>query len=184
MSDGDIMDRCMRALGKTAEEQCVISTRTMLRHAFMIYTTLKEEYGIDKAIEIYSKTWEPFLNQAIDKCMAAAGVKEMKDLPSMAKVFEAFYLYFPCTYRTLEATEDRVVGEVTFCPNPLYGPSPSDSYLERADYYRVESKILTKGLCDLFVEMAGLKGTVKTDLEKIICLGDDVCRIVFEKEKG
>jgi hypothetical protein len=150
----------------------------------MIYTTLKEAYGIDKATEIYSNTWEPYLDQAIKRSMAASGVKEMKDLPSMAKVFEAFYLDFPCTYRTVENTEDKVVGEVTFCPNPIYGPSPFDSYLQRADFYRVESKVLTKGLCDLFVEMAGLQGKVETNLEKIICLGDDVCRIVFEKKKG
>jgi len=177
------IDESMKMLGRTPEEQCVNNARLMYRHLFVVYTTLKEAYGIARAEELYWRSWLPFLKQGIENAKKKLGVKEIKGFEDLAKVSQLAYLDFPCLSENVELTDDRIVQHVSFCANPIYGPTPFDDYLDRADYYRVESWVLTKKLLDLYVEAAGMTGQVDTRLEIVMCLGDGHCTFVYEKKK-
>ena len=177
------LDESMKMLGRTPEEHCVNNARLMYRHMYVVYTTLKETFGTAKAEELYWDSWLPFLKQGIENAKKKLGMKKIKGFKDLARVAQVAYLDFPCLSETAELTDDRFVQKITFCANPIYGPTPFDNYLDRADYFRNESWVTTQKLLDLYIEAAGMTGQVDGRLEKIMCLGDDHCRFVFEKKK-
>ena len=73
------IDESMKMLGRTPEEQCVNNARLMYRHLFVVYTTLKEAYGIARAEELYLQIQKDYpeyaRNNNIEKYLARVQVK-------------------------------------------------------------------------------------------------------------
>ena len=87
---------------------------------------------------------------------------------------------YPLTCTIVDQTPDRVVIEATYCPNPFY--SPNDCQINKMEYFKNEAG-LAESLANKTIELAELDQWVEAKLEKSICLGDDVCRLVFQKKK-
>lgn len=180
----DIVSRLI-SIGKNPEELAVQSTKLMIRHTHHIESALIEHVGVEKAIQLYWEIYKPFCETGWQQTKDKLGVKEIKDLATFAKVLETVLASaWALLFNVKELSEDRMIGEVTFCPNPVYGTRPEEVYLDLCRYYHYESVIITKIMLDYWLDISGLSNKYETKLSKIMCLGDDSCEFIIERKRG
>jgi len=113
----------------------------------------------------------------------------LKDFRKLAKVIDAGYLSsFGLNYDFIEVADDKIVAEIKFCANFMWGTRwglksdvGGDPYPQSCRYYMVESLMTTVQDLRVFAEIAGLLGDVEVRLDKAMCLGDDTCHFVIER---
>lgn len=178
----DIISRLIE-MGKKPEELAIQNTKLMFRHTHNGEYTLIDEYGSDKGIELYWDMYQPFIENGFKIAMEKLGIKEVKDIKTFAKVSEEALKLWALLVKTVKVSDDGMVQEVSFCPNPVYGSRPEVPYLDQARYYEVEGPIITTRMLDYWLKMSGLAEKYKARLGKAMCLGYDVCEYIIERKK-
>lgn len=169
-------------MGKKPEELAVQNTKLMFRLTHNIEYTLIDEFGCDKAIELYHEIYRPFVDTTWKKAKEKLGIKEIKDLKTFAKMMEEALKSWTLHVKTVKVSDDGMLQEINFCPNPVYGPRKEVPYLDQARYYMYEGPVLTKKLIDYWLEISGLSDKYEARIGKAICLGYDVCEYFVERK--
>ena len=161
---------------------CLDATRAVFAHVYYIWKTLKKELGSKDALELYWKVWEGLAEVSFVQAKQALGLSEIKDIPTLGRIFQFCWLAYPCIYNIQEETPDSHVGIIDFCPNPAYGPI--DNHMDRLDYYKQEAELSRRFVWKL-VELAGMKDIVDADQDLFLCRDGctDVCRVFARKKK-
>jgi len=165
--------------GRTPEEHIITMNKKIFELFHNIFLALREKYG-DKWREKYNMIWEELLESSFENTKKALGISEVKDIPTLGKIQVFRWTNYPLTCGIVEESPERVVIEATFCPNPYYGPE--DCHMNKIEYYRNEAW-LVEGLSTKLVELAKMDDWVEAKMEGGICLGHDVCRVIFQKKK-
>jgi len=174
----DLPLKYMKETGRESfPDLCLDATRAVFAHVYYIWKTLKKELGPKDALELYWKVWE-----GLAQAKQALGLSEVKDIPTLGKIFQFCWLAYPCIYNIQEETPDSHVGIIDFCPNPAYGPI--DNHLDRLDYYKQEAELSRRFVWKL-VDLAGMKDIVDADQDLFLCRDGctDVCRVFARKKK-
>jgi len=187
---GDEIELVTKLLGRTDEEQLLSSTYAFATYVYMIYNAVRDEFGSEKGHPMYMGLWFVLGDWCMKTGMKKAGIKdlkEIKDIPTMAKVFQTVMNAMgDCTVIT-ESSDDRAVVDMIFCYNPLLGMGPWDRYIDRVRYYKDTDSSYEIGygkFCSAFPGMCGLGDRVEGGLTHIMCLAEGpTCRTVFEMKK-
>lgn len=187
---GDKIGQVMKLLGRTAEEQCLASAYCAATYSYIVYEVLREEFGAEKGSRIAVAVPFGFGGWAIKVALRQMGlkdIKEVKDIPTMAKLFQKVMNAFgnPCVIT--ESSNDRAVVDLVFCKNALLGIGPGDRYIDRVRYYKETEGSTEMGygkFCSDFPNMCGLGDKVEGKLAQIMCLGEgSTCQTVFERRR-
>jgi len=187
---GDKIGQVMKLLGRTAEEQCLASAYCAATYSYIVYEVLREEFGPEKGSRIAVAVPFGFGGWAMKVALRQMGlndIKEIKDIPTMAKLFQKVMNVFgnPCVIT--ESSTDRAVIDLVFCKNALLGVGPWDRYIDRVRYYKETEGSPEMGygkFCSEFPNMCGLGDRVEGKLAQIMCLGEgSACRTVFERRR-
>lgn len=170
---------CLRLLGRTPEEHIIAMNKKMFELFYNIFLTLKKEFGKQWA-EKYNKIWGELVETSFKNTKNIMGIKEVKDIETLGRMQVFRWTNYPLTCSIVEQTPDRVVIDATYCPNPFY--SPSDCHVNKMEYFKNEAG-LVESLSNQIIELEELGQWIEAKVEKSICLGDDVCRLVFQKKK-
>ena len=170
---------CLKLLGRTSEEHIIAMNKKMFELFHNIFLTLRKEYG-KRWPEKYNMIWEELVEKSFENTKKALGIKEVKDIPTLGKIQFFRWTNYPLTCSIVEESPDRVVIDATYCPNPFY--APQDHHINKLEYYRNEAW-LVEGLSNKLLELAGMDDWVEAKMEKGICLGHDVCRLIFQKKR-
>ena len=190
-SRGDEIEKVMELTGQTKEEQLLSSTYAFATYTYIIYNTLMDEFGPEKGQPMYMGLWfvlGDWCMMAGLKKMGIKDLKEIKDIPTMAKVFQAVMNAMGDATIITEASDDRAVVDMIFCYNPMLGQGPWDRYIDRVRYYRETDSSYEIGygkFCEEFPDMCGLGDKVKGNLACIMCLAEGpTCQTVFERKRA
>ena len=119
--------------------------------------------------------------------MGLKDIKEVRDIPTMAKLFQRVMNAFgnPCVIT--ESSPNRAVVDLIFCKNAMLGLGPWDRYIDRVRYYKETEGSPEIGygkFCSDVPKMCGLGDKVEGKLVQIMCLGEGpTCRTVFETRR-
>jgi len=165
------MEKYMKALGYDLKGFTVSCLQMMFGHVYYIWRVLKPELGHDKALQTYGDVWHTLALALYQQGVEALGIKEVKDVPTLGRIFDFCWSACPSLYETVENTPDRHVGRVLWCPNAEYGPH--DCHLHRQEYYRSAEVPLT---LDPFLstwiaeaKKMGLEGDVEVAVPEGMC---------------
>lgn len=173
--------KATQAVNRTPEEQIQISTERGFALFYYVWVVLREKYGPEKAKEMYGYVWEHVFRMGFEQVKESMGIDVVNDIPTLGQIRRQMSLLYPMPHEVQEISQDKYVGHIKWCPNPVY--SVPDSHIRKMAYYRDESD-LTVWLYNKLVEWAGMSDWVEGKLEKAICLGDDVCECVFVRKEG
>ena len=187
---GDEIKEVMKLLGRTAEEQLFSSTYAFATYTYIIYNALIDEFGPEKGHPMYMGLWFVLGDWCMMTGLKKVGIKdlkEIKDIPTMAKVFQAVMNAMgDCTVIT-ESSDDRAVVDMIFCYNPMLGIGPWDRYIDRVRYYKDTDSSYEIGygkFCSEFADLCGLGDKVESRLACIMCLAEGpTCQTVFERKR-
>jgi hypothetical protein len=178
-------------MGKSAEEVALTSTKLCWRYFHHLFTGLVDEFGFEKGYELYYASMKPWAENGFREAIRKLGYtqEDLRDFRKLAKVLEAGYMStFALDYEFVELTDDKIVIAVKFCPNFLWGTRwglisdvGADPYPQSCRYYMMESLMSTVQDLRTLAEIAGLLGDVEVRLDKVMCLGDNACHYVIER---
>jgi len=187
---GDEIEQVAKLLGRTAEEQALASTYPFSTYVYIIYNTLMDEFGSEKGHPMYMGLWFVFGDWSMKVGMRRMGIKdlnEIKDIPTMTRLFQAVMNAYGSLGVITESSNDRGVFDMIFCHNPMLGPAPWDRYIDRVRYYKDTDSSYEIGygkFCSEFPNMCGLGDKVEGRLTHIMCLAEGpTCRTVFQRKK-
>ena len=169
-------------IGQSAEDAAVAWVQAATTLDFLSWETMEEALGARQAHIIYSRIWEKMAQNELPHVLEACGLKEKKNLSmhDIGEISRAYWEGISCPYRTVEETDDIHVGEVSDCPywenmKILYGE-------ERArDVVKKGMGATTANYYQAIIKELGLWDEIYATQDKCMCLGDDVCRVVFKK---
>ena len=170
--------------GKDPKDLLPSYTGAFFRYLFLAWGALEEAYGYDKASELYRKfTWgSPECGDGFREVVKQLDYK-VKDITTMGKASAAHYSGFPIPLDIVESTEERVVQEASFCPNPAFNCRPWDRALDQFVYHHVDGWLGTVDLFKNYFKVAGLDKELDFHMEGALCTGYPRCRFVIEKKK-
>ena len=167
-----------------AERQLTRGEVSWVVHDRLFFNEIKEQVGLEKAKDIYSKVWEKVGFAIITRAKQKLGIQEVKD-------FETFKSIMKSAAGSInditEDSENRLVMELKWCPFSEVGrlllqePMGIPEGYDRSEWVRAAADALVdwdRGM----VLATGLKGVSNT-AESHMCLGDKTCRRVFEFKK-
>lgn len=187
---GDEIEQVMKLLGRIAEEQCLASAYCAATYSYIVYEVLREEFGPEKGSRMAVAIPFAFGGWAMKVALRQMGlkdIKEVRDIPTMAKLFQRVMNAFgnPCVIT--ESSPDRAVVDLIFCKNAMLGLGPWDRYIDRVRYYKETEGSPEIGygkFCSDVPKMCGLGDKVEGKLVQIMCLGEGpTCRTVFETRR-
>ncbi|MFC1938366.1 hypothetical protein ACFLWH_01755 [Chloroflexota bacterium] len=184
---GDEIEQVMQLLGRSVEEQCLASVYCAATYQYIVYEVLREEFGPDKGSLIAVAVPFAFGEWAAKVALKQLGledIRDVKDLPTIAKLFQKTMNVFGHACVITECSDERAVVDMTFCKNCMLGIGPWDRYIDRVRYYyetEASREIGYGKFCADFPDICGLGKKVTGRLVQSICLGEgSTCRIVFE----
>jgi hypothetical protein len=140
-------------------------------HVYYIWKSLKPHVGPDLAYRAYGEVWKALTLAGMHQSMAALGLEEIADIPTLGRVLEHLSAGVPQIYQTVENSPDRHVGRIHWCPNPFY--APRDRAYHHHEYYRnAEVPLYESAVLQPLVEEArklGLRDEVEWALPEGRC---------------
>ena len=114
MGDKEAVDLPVKYMNETGrdnfEEFCLDATRAIFAHVYYTWKTLKAAMGPKEALDLYWKVWEGLAVVSFEGAKRELGIDEVKDIPTLGRIFQFCFLAYPCIYALKENTEESHVG--------------------------------------------------------------------------
>lgn len=114
-----------------------------------------------------------------EKAMSTLGLTEIRDLESLVRVVGSIYNDDLQVFSLVEKGEHRIVAEISMCPVVQFTQTQFGEK-KNCPYFQSVANAEEKRL-DLWVNTAGMNGTVRAFQQTFACKHDESCRLVFEK---
>ena len=174
----------IKGSGKDVKESLLNWVRLFALADFNFYMKLEEHLGTKDGYPRYMGLWEKFALSALDHVKEAIGIAGPDDV-SMDKLGELSKVYWEsiaCPYRVSKHDANVHEAEILACPywdnmREILGEDVARSMTLKCEaavsvnYYQAILKAL--GVFDQY----------SFTMDKLLCCGDDVCRVRFEKRK-
>ncbi|MEW6273679.1 MAG: hypothetical protein AB1556_00975 [Bacillota bacterium] len=169
--------------GQSVEEALVAWVGAAAALDLLYWETLEEAFGARTAHRIYSKVWEKLALGNLDHVLDALGVRDNINIKTIGQISKVYWESINCPYTVVEETDDIHVGEITICP---YWESLKEIFgEERArDCCKKGMGATTANYYQAIIKALGKWDEIYATQDKCMCLGDDVCRVVFKKRKN
>lgn len=80
------------------------------------FKVVEEEFGTEKAVEIYAEIWTRAWRNSFEPVKRTLGIKEVKDLPTLMKIIKYLFDTFGDIFEIVAANDDGAIGRVLTCP--------------------------------------------------------------------
>jgi len=80
------------------------------------FRIVEEEFGTEKAVEIYAKIWTRAWKHAFEPTKKALRIKEVKDIPTLMRIVKYLYDTFGDIFEIVVASDDGAICRVLTCP--------------------------------------------------------------------
>jgi hypothetical protein len=171
----------LEKVGRPLEESALSWVQSAAALDFLFYETMEEALGARQAHIIYSRVWEKLALMNVDHTLAALEIpdKSKFTLHDFARLSKIYWDAIDCPTEITE-TPDRVEVKVFACPyydnmKLLVGEDRAHDMLKKgmgattSNYYQAITKYLGKW------------DEIYATQDRCICLGDEYCRVVFQR---
>lgn len=164
------------------------ATRALLNtftlHDFALYSVLEEEFGTEKAVDLYAKIWEKRTDLELPGLKEEIGLK--KDDPvsmdDFKKMMEIYFETFGNPIFLVEDTDERVTFRVTDCPYTteiLWNMFSPEENLAYNDKIQVSCNT---AIFDRFLKLTGLDKDWNFGFPSQLCRTGAYCEFTFVRK--
>jgi len=179
-----------RALQKTKPEFTFeYGLKSMLTiftlHDFSMFHVLEEEFGTEKAVNLYAKIWKRRTDLELPGLRAAVGLKP-EDPMTMDKFAELMEIYFDTFGNPIylaEKSDDRYTFRVTDCPYTtevlwnMFSPAENLAYNDKIQVS------CNTAIFDRFLELTGLEKEWTFGFPSQLCRSGQYCEFTFVRKQ-
>lgn len=147
---------------------------------------LADELGPERSKDLARRIWGLWAETQTKHYMSELKI-EKPDVRTLGELARRWWgENWLCVFETIENTPQRYEGHIVFCPfqeivkelGLAEKQSKQGGLFKREDVYLCSMEEVKR-----IIESTGLTNQVTGSMDKFICTGDDVCRIIFERKK-
>jgi hypothetical protein len=166
--------------GQSVEDALVSWVQAATALDYLYWETLEEALGARPAHRIYSRVWEKLALGNLDHVQDALGIRGNINMHTIGLLSKAYWHSIACPYTVVEENEDVHIGEISMCPywenmKILFGEEKAKDCVKKG------MGATTSNYYQAIIKALGKWDEIYATQDKCICLGDDVCRVVFKK---
>ncbi len=169
-------------MGDSIEEAMLNWVRAFTIFDFNIYVYLEKALGAKEGLRIYMGLWESFALGALDHVKETVGIDDQTDITTdiLGKLSRAYWESIACPYHVTKHTADVHEAEIEVCPywenmKEILGEPVCRSMTTKAE------TATSVNYYDAILKALGVFDRYSFTMDKFQCVGDDVCRIRFER---
>ena len=170
----------IRKTGRKTEDYVKSSTIGLVTVDYYFYKKALQNLKPEKALELYSDAWNQYIEKKVQDFASKMGMSGVDSIPNLGRITRAFFDDRCRPLKAIEDTPKRYIGIVVICPFVEYTTSLFKEEIG-CKYHKILAKHSERFL-NLLVDLSELKDRVEAKQDKFICLGDSVCRIIFQKK--
>ncbi len=154
-------------------------------HDFAMFHELEEEFGTDKAVELYARIWKRRTYLEWPGLLEQIGKKEGDEvtMEDLIKIMEVYFETFGNPIFLTEKTDDTVTFRVTDCPYTtqiLWSMFPAEDNLAYNDKIQIECNY---AIFETFLELAKLEDQWIFGFPSQLCRTNDYCEFTYRRKK-
>lgn len=173
--------KAIEQTGQSTEDALVGWVQAFVTHDYLVWRVLEDMFGAREAVIIYSKVWENFAKSLLEHVKQSQKLTKY-DMDDLAKLSRAYWEAIGGVYRVVEHSEDHHIAEISTCP---YWDNMVDMFgKEKAN--EMQKKVIGPTSANYYqalIKELGKWDEIYVTQDKFRCLGDDVCRMVYERRK-
>ena len=154
-------------------------------HDFAMFHELEDEFGTDKAVELYARIWKRRTYLEWPGLLEFVGKKEGDEITmdDLVKIMEVYFETFGNPIFLTKRDEDEVTFKVTDCPYttqilwPMFSPQENLAY---NDKIQIECNY---AIFNTFLELAKLDDKWIFGFPSQLCRTNDSCEFTYRRKK-
>jgi hypothetical protein len=154
-------------------------------HDFAMFNVLEEEYGTEKAVNLYARIWERRTDLEWPGLKEAIGLKanDPVTIEDFAKIMEIYFDTFGNPIFLTEASDDRYTFRVTDCPYTtqilwkMYSPEENLAYNDKIQVS------CNTAIFDRFLKLSGLEKEWTFGFPSQLCRNGQYCEFTFVRKR-
>jgi hypothetical protein len=153
-------------------------------HDFAMFHVLEEEYGTEKAVNLYAKVWKKRTYLEWEGLLKEVGLKEgdTVTMDDFIKIMEVYFQTFGNPIYLSEKSDERVTFRVTDCPYTtqiLWNMFSADENLAYNDKIQVQCNT---AIFDTMLEIAKMDSDWTFGFPSQLCRSGQYCEFTFVKK--
>lgn len=156
--------------------------RIFTRHDGFMFQTLEEEFGTEKAVELYAKVWGKRARPEFEDLKKYMGIKGDPDMPQLAEMIKFYFDFFGNPAEVAEVSDDYAEVKVVDCPYT--------TEIREDDFTEEESKHFNdavqwkcnRTIFENFLKWSNLEDKWLFGFPSQVCRGGEFCRFTFTKK--
>ena len=154
-------------------------------HDFAMFHVLEEEYGTEKAVNLYAKVWERRSHLEWTGLLKEIGLKpgDPVTMDDFIKIMEVYFETFGNPIYLNEKSDDRVTFRVTDCPYTtqiLWNMYSPDENLAYNDKIQVNCNT---AIFEAFLKISGLEKDWNFGFPSQLCRTGQYCEFTFIRKR-
>ena len=180
----DTQHPAINGMGDTIEEAILNWLRAFAIFDFYVYTYLEKYLGAKDGLFLYMGLWEAFSMAELDNYKKLLGIDDKTEITTdiLAKLSKVYWESIACPYHVTKHTKDVHEAEIEVCPYWENMKSILGEPLCRSMTTKAETAT-SVNYYDAVLKALGVFDKYSFTMDKFACVGDDVCRIRFERRK-
>jgi len=154
-------------------------------HDFSMFHELEDEFGTDKAVELYARIWKRRTYLEWPGLLEFIGKKKGDpiDMDDLIKIMEVYFETFGNPIFLARRTDDEVTFKVTDCPYttqilwPMFTPEENLAY---NDKIQIDCNY---AIFETFLELAGMEDQWIFGFPSQLCRTNDACEFTYRRKK-
>jgi hypothetical protein len=154
-------------------------------HDFSMFHVLEEEYGTEKAVQLYAKIWQKRSHLEWPGLKKEVGLKpdDPVTVDDFCKIMEVYFETFGNPIYLSEKTEDRITFRVTDCPYTtqilwnMYSPEENLAYNDKIQV------ACNTAIFETFLKLAKLDQEWNFGFPAQLCRTGQYCEFTFVRKK-
>ncbi len=186
MSDvmADAKHPAILGMGDSVEEAILNWVRAFAIFDFAVYTYLEKYLGAKEGLQIYMGLWESFALAELDHYKEVLNITDATDITIdvLGELSRLYWESIACPYHVTIHTKDVHEAEIEVCPywenmRTILGEPVCRSMTTKAE------TATSVNYYDAILKALGVFDRYSFTMDKFACVGDDVCRVRFERRK-
>jgi hypothetical protein len=154
-------------------------------HDFAMFHVLEEEFGTEKAVNLYAKVWEKRTDLELPGLKEAVGLKadDPVTMDDFKRIMHIYFETFGNPIYTTEDSADRVTFRVTDCPYTTEILWPRYTAEENQAYNDKIQVSCNTAIFERFLKLTGLEDEWNFGFPSQLCRTGGYCEFTFVKKE-
>ncbi len=168
----------IKMIGRSPIEQAKFAYQTFISADYSFFKSVERNIGPEKAPNFHKDLWIKYIPEMLALAKETLKINEINTASTIGKLVKFMYESRCFIFQIKKNTQNLFEATIKTCPLKVYAIKMFNQ-TSSSNYLRSLASI-DKAQLEAFLKEAGIEKSFEASWKKLICLGDDECRLVIK----